>query len=382
MYPKVIQTLPQSMAMAEGLRTFCAMTPDMSSYQPIAASAFEVCAAAASTKTHTTEKIAVYVVDRTTLLINTMAPVPISPNMHQSLEAFEQKLDAIRRHIEQMPIRTGKKTKLILRYKIKQETRRLKAELESHLYDLLAMSSTPSLGPSRSDCALEVVALSTRAAGAICEAPVLNFLKPVVGIAALICDTVKSVKSNHDAAIDLAKHASITMRCIVERASAINGASANDGAALEVLKLTLEDIQLYLAFLGKRRRRLAPWIFANQDKDRFVQLNDALDKALAMFSATKTLSTAADVRAATGQIGVLLSTVQRMDSTLTMVHAKFAEATFPRPRAPKDHEGHPYPGCARADSSGFGPSATVLSSWNVQQQSALAKYIHPAGFFL
>ncbi|KAJ7126097.1 hypothetical protein C8R44DRAFT_119799 [Mycena epipterygia] len=145
--------------------------------------------------------------------------------------------------------------------------------------------SSTSSGISRSDCILELASLSTRTAGAICEAPVLNFLKPAVGIAELICDTAKSVKSNRDAALDLAKHASAVTRCIVERASATDGASiAKDGEALKILKLALEDVQSYLTFLRDRRRRVISWILANQYKERFAQLNGALDKALSMFS--------------------------------------------------------------------------------------------------
>ncbi|KAJ7485573.1 hypothetical protein FB451DRAFT_1554457 [Mycena latifolia] len=330
----------QSMANAEDLRKFCATTPGMNVYQPITASAVEVCTAADSIKTRKTDKLAAFIVDRTAVLINGMVNVPSSPELLQSLEGFKQKLDAIRRHIEQMPVQSGKKAKLLLGYKFKRETNRLKAELESHLCELLAMRNTcsPSSRASRSDSILELVSLSTRAAGAICEAPVLNFLKPVVGITALICDTAKCVESNHDAAADLAKRASAVTKCIVDRASAMDSPSAADNKdALEALKLALEDIQAYLAFLGKPRRRLAPWVFANQEKDRFVQLDSALDKALAMFSATEILRNSA-------QIGVLVSTMQLLHSdmhrTLAIIRthpAKVSDAAL----APESHEGQP-----------------------------------------
>ncbi|KAJ7126077.1 hypothetical protein C8R44DRAFT_119692 [Mycena epipterygia] len=284
----LLQALPHYTSTAKDLRTLCATTPGMNSYQPVAASAVEVCAAAKLVKTHKAEKLAAHVVDRTASLINGMVHVPLSQEIIQSLEIFEQKLDDIRRHIEQMPVRSGKKAKFLLGYKFKREGSRLKAELESHINALLATCGKPpaSSGISRSDCILELASLSTRAAGAICEAPVLNFLKPVVGIAALICDTAKSVKSNRDAALDLAKHASAVTKCIVERASSKDGTSiTKDGEALEALKLALEDVQsYYLTFLQNRRRRVTSWILANQDKDRFVGLNAALDKALAMFS--------------------------------------------------------------------------------------------------
>ncbi|KAJ7439342.1 hypothetical protein FB451DRAFT_149388 [Mycena latifolia] len=358
------QALSHPMAIAEDLRKFCATTPGMNSYQPIATSAVEVCTAAASVKARKAGRLAAYSVDRTELLISRMVNVPISSDILQSLEIFEQKLGAIRRHIEQMPVRSGKKAMLLVGYKFQRETRRLKAELENHLYALLAMSNTLSPSASRSECVLELVSLTTRAAGAICEAPVLNFLKPLVGIAALICDTAKCVKGNHDAAADLAKHASIVTKCIVDRASAAS-ATGNE-EALEALKLALEDIHLYLTFLGKPRRRLAPWVFAYKEKDRFIQLKGALDKALAMFSAAKILSTSEDVRAAAGQISVLVSAVERLDSDVNhtlkvstlpfnlkvdfesdcqIIHADLV--TFPAaavaPRSPG--------GCARPDSA-------------------------------
>ncbi|KAJ7485593.1 hypothetical protein FB451DRAFT_61034 [Mycena latifolia] len=327
------QALSQSLANAEDLRKFCATTPSMNVYQPIAASALEVCTAAASVKTRKTDKLAAYIVDRTAVLINGMVNVPSSPELLQSLEGFEQKLDAIRRHIEQMPGHSGKRAKLLLDYKLKRETNRLKAELESHLCELLAMGNTFSPSPrvSRSDSILELVSLATRAAGAICEAPVLNFLKPVVGVTALICDTAKCVKSNHDAAADLAKRASAVTKCIVDRLSAMDSPSAAANKdALEALKLALEDIQAYLAFLGRPRRRLAPWVLASQEKDRFVQLDSALDKALAMFSAAEIVGTAAGVRSNSAQIGVLVSTVQRLEfAIIQTIQRKFLKWRWP-----------------------------------------------------
>ncbi|KAJ6552125.1 hypothetical protein DFH09DRAFT_1167884 [Mycena vulgaris] len=118
----------------------------------------------------------------------------------------------------------------------------------------------------------------------------------------------------------------------------------SDGAALEELKLTLNEIQSYLILLAKPRRRLRPWIFANHEKDRFAQLNVALDKALAKFSATKILSTAEDVRATavdvraiTVDVGVLVASVERLErsdndvkGSLTIIHAKLDAASAPR----------------------------------------------------
>ncbi|KAJ7691725.1 hypothetical protein B0H17DRAFT_553424 [Mycena rosella] len=269
-----------------------------------------------------------------------MAHVPHSPDILKVLDVFEQKLDAMRRHVEQMPLRSGKKANFFSGNKFKRETKRLKAELENHLYALLANGSTVAPGASRSECVLELVTLGTCAAGAICEAPVLNFLKPVVGITALICETAKCVKSNRAAAVELADHASAVTTSIVNRASAMDGGTANRGDALGALKLALEDIQTYLTLLRKPRRRLAPWIFANQEKDRVVQLNKALDQALAMFSAANILSTAVDVRTTAGKIGILVSTVERLDTdvnrALTILHTKLSEVdSFPKGPNPR-----------------------------------------------
>ncbi|KAJ7135756.1 hypothetical protein C8R44DRAFT_768964 [Mycena epipterygia] len=294
----------------------------MNAYQPSAASAVEVCAAAALVKRKEAGKVAGYVVGRTTVLVNGMVGVPLSEEILQSLEIFEQKLDAMRRYIEQIPAGSGKKAKILGGYKFKRETSRLKKELESQMNAVLAHSGKPSKSPGipRSDCILELASLSTRAAGAICEAPVLNFLKPAVGISELICDTAKSVKSNRDAATELAKHASAVTKCIVERVSPKDG--TNDGEALKALKLTLDDVQSYLAVLRKPRRRVTSWLLANQEKDRFVRLNGALDKALATFSSTTILSTAEGVRANTHTLSTLVSTVGNVNHALTVMHGE------------------------------------------------------------
>ncbi|KAJ6552122.1 hypothetical protein DFH09DRAFT_1319509 [Mycena vulgaris] len=156
--------------------------------------------------------------------------------------------------------------------------------------------------------------------------PGMNVYQPIAASAVGVCSAAAlTVKSNRAAAVELAAHARTVTKCIVDRASAMP--ANNDAAALEALRLTLNEIQSYLILFAKPRRRLRPWIFANHQKDRFAQLNAALDKALAMFSATKILSTAedvhatavdvrattVDVRATTVDVGVLVSTVERLD---------------------------------------------------------------------
>ncbi|KAJ7764435.1 hypothetical protein B0H14DRAFT_371022 [Mycena olivaceomarginata] len=186
-----------------------------------------------------------------------------------------------------MPKRSENKVKLLMGHVFDRETQRLKSELKRISKALLKSTVDNSSmvdGISRGECILELVSLSIDAAGVVCDAPVLNFLKPIVGIAAMICDTAKSVKSNHEAALGLAKHSSVVTKCLVDYAATHDVSAASNDEALVVLKSALGDIQSYFAALQKPRHRLASWIIVNHEKDRTVQLNRALDEALALFT--------------------------------------------------------------------------------------------------
>ncbi|KAF7343342.1 hypothetical protein MVEN_01766500 [Mycena venus] len=173
---------------------------------------------------------------------------------------------------------TSKKSKLLPAYKSKREASRLKAEPKATLYTL----SPKSLGISRGDCILEVISMSTHVASTVCELPALSDIKPVIGITTLICDTVKCVKSNREAARDLAAHARNVTECIVDRAIKDGASTVYDAEALKALKLALDDIHSYLLVLKTHRERVASWVLANQQKDRFGRLTAALDRAHAL----------------------------------------------------------------------------------------------------
>ncbi|KAJ7691706.1 hypothetical protein B0H17DRAFT_553124 [Mycena rosella] len=203
MHPRIMpQTLPQSMASAENLRTFCVTTPDMNAYQPIAASAVEVCAAAACTKARKADKLAAFGVDCTALLIKSTAHVPLSRDILKGLEIFEQQLDAMRRHIEQMP---GKKANFLLGNKFKRENKRLKAELENQLYALLAAVAQCSRRVAQRMCS------GTRFPGHPCSGRHLRGACPQFPEARGRHYSVdmrygEVCQSNRDAAAELAKH--------------------------------------------------------------------------------------------------------------------------------------------------------------------------------
>ncbi|KAJ7176261.1 hypothetical protein C8R43DRAFT_1197896 [Mycena crocata] len=165
--------LAQRTFTAEAIRTLCEQNSEMNLYQPIAASAAEVCVAAKLDQRNATASLAVYAVDQVALLIS---PGAIS-------EAFACPAPG--------------------------------AGLIRKLGATDRTSTTRISSPT--DNLVEIASVGIRVAGAICEAPGLNYLKPVVGIVSLICDTAKSVKSNREAATQLARHASDATSCVVDR---------------------------------------------------------------------------------------------------------------------------------------------------------------------
>ncbi|KAJ7245283.1 hypothetical protein C8J57DRAFT_1725310 [Mycena rebaudengoi] len=221
-----------------------------------------------------------------------VAPVP--PEFLVLLEVYERILDNIRRHIENAQISTNKRGNLFSRH---ISSSRLKNELKSQLKTILH-GGQPAL-PTRRENAVEILSVSLRASTAICEAPPLNFLKPIVGIAVLVCETAETVKSNRDAAEELAKLAINVTNCVVERASKNGIVPGTNEDDLNILKGPLEDVHSYLIFLNKRRRAVS-WLLATQEKDRVVRLNAGLDRALSLFT-----------------LDVLASTVKQLDGEMS-----------------------------------------------------------------
>ncbi|KAF7336805.1 hypothetical protein MVEN_02116300 [Mycena venus] len=292
-------SLHESTKRAEDLRTWCSMTPDMNTFRPIAASALDVCRAAADLSgNREAERLAARVVGETEKLINRTATLPLSPNVGQNVQLFATKLSEIRQFVEQMPRRSKIKAKLIMGHIFNTKTRRLKAELKglSHAFLEDAGVSSGNSDSPRGECILELATLGVRAASAICDVPGLNFLKPAVGLAGIICETAKSAKSDCEAARELAKHSSTVTKSIVDCASKMDVSSMNSGEAPVALKSALEDVQTYLNALRKPSRRMTSWILANQEKERIAELTRALDKALALFTATNTVNVYAEVR--------------------------------------------------------------------------------------
>ncbi|KAJ7512600.1 hypothetical protein B0H11DRAFT_2213181 [Mycena galericulata] len=324
--------LLQSKANAEAVATLCATTPGMNALQPIAASAVEICTAAQNLplgrKQTGWHQLSGDVVNQTEFLINKIAQVPLSPEICQALAIYEEKLDAIRRHVEKTLVLPRNKTKFLSSLRFKRETRRMKADLKSHMRVIVAICDGKSYeAKGDSEDILEYVSVGARAVGAICDVPVLNVMKPVVGVATLICDTAKCVRSNREAALDISARARTVTRSVVERA-AMDGAAVPDPEALDALKLALEDIQSYLTALKKPRNRFSSWFLANQEKEQFAKLDGALDKAVAAYLSWVQAMQA--LRAA-HTTATLVTTVERFDTTLTVIQADLGRLSIETP---------------------------------------------------
>ncbi|KAJ7256324.1 hypothetical protein C8J57DRAFT_1721502 [Mycena rebaudengoi] len=310
--------LDEASATARQWCTICQTSPRMSVYQPIAVSALEICVAVGSSMDTKLMKLALYAVDETALLLNSSQVGPVPPEFLALLEAYERILDDIRRHIENAQISTNKRGNLFSRH---MSSSRLKNELKNQLKTMLHGGQLAL--PTSRENTVEILSVSLRASAAICEAPPLNFLKPIVGLAALICETAKTAKSNRDAAEELAKCAINVTNCVVERASKTEIFLDANEDALNGLKRILEDVHSYLIFLNKRRRAMS-WMLATQEKDRVAQLNAGLDRALSLFTTTCVLSSNEClqssnelVRSNTIQLDLLASTVKKLDGEMS-----------------------------------------------------------------
>ncbi|KAJ7764436.1 hypothetical protein B0H14DRAFT_2971663, partial [Mycena olivaceomarginata] len=354
----MLRNLGESMSTAEGLSTWCSTTPYMNAFQPIAASVVEVCRAADLVRVLTTSYplhpslltsdnkvgtkkariLAAHAVTKTEKAINRMAPLPLSPEVVQKLAVLERKLDEIRRSIEKMPARSNNGAKRLMSHLFDREYQRLKTELKRSSKALLESTNDTATdgGISHADGILELASLSIRVATAICEAPALNFLIPAVGIAGVIYDTARSMKSNREAALELAKHSSTVTKCIVDHAARADLSAASNDEALVALNSALEKIRLYLADLQRPRHRIAFFIMANQEKDRTMQLNRGLDKVLMLFTSATVLSTRAEVHSYRHQITTLVRLDSDMKQTLTIMHAGLADITKRENDKPKN----------------------------------------------
>ncbi|KAJ7822421.1 hypothetical protein B0H13DRAFT_2376684 [Mycena leptocephala] len=310
-----ILKLAEATATAEKLRAWCQNTPNMNVYQPLATSAVELCLAATPNTRKKASSLAVHAVKRTAVLIKNGADVPRSHEFLQGLERFETALDMIRRHVESIPEQGTKPRKISFSaLTFFRESTRLKAELDRNYKTVLEMSKKPTMpsSTSRNECILEVVTLGARAAGAICDIPGVNLIKPVLGM---------TVLGNRKAALALADHAQNVTHLILNRAAALDG------------DITLRMVIPWHHCVGlqNRRWRIAAWILAGNDKNRFAELTSALDKALAVFSSSEIMDAKAELRRHNAEtftiVGATAHRVNDVERSMTLVRRDLAALT-------------------------------------------------------
>ncbi|KAJ7704147.1 hypothetical protein B0H14DRAFT_3029048 [Mycena olivaceomarginata] len=274
---------------AEVLCAFCEATPAKKAYQPSASAACKICVLArpdpqrrlSFLATRSVSSLAAHAVKKTdAAIMNGQEHLPSSEVVH-ALHTFERTLDMIIHHIQ--PITghaTGSPRPRFSSFHFLRESAHLKAELNRAYEHLLQSSKQSAIAAAfivPNDGALEVATLTTQAVGIVCEFPILNVLKPVALMAALICDRARTAQSNHKAALLLAVHSTFPST------TSTRGEHAEDENSMRPLRLVLGEIQAFLEHLQKRRRPIAGWIFAKRDEDRFKDLNDRLDRLLIMF---------------------------------------------------------------------------------------------------
>ncbi|KAJ7192604.1 hypothetical protein GGX14DRAFT_546472 [Mycena pura] len=301
------KTLVKALARAQDMRKHCETTPHLSLYQPATASAAEVC----KLRGRNTASLAGYAVKKTAGLIDIGAEQPHSGEVYKGLLEFERALDMMRARLDfeatldQQRVKFWKGLDVARFYR---DCSRLKAAVGRSYENLLEILKNPTEGssPSKSECALEVANVGILAASAICDAPVLNFLKPALGTVALICETAKTVQGNRQSAAELANYArNVTAHVVDLTAPGCENAMAP-------LCSALEETQVFLHSLRKRRR-VASWMLARWENDRFTQLNSALDRALYVFSTSEVVRMAAIFQDNAKQLTTVVETVHCLE---------------------------------------------------------------------
>ncbi|KAF7377623.1 hypothetical protein MSAN_00185100 [Mycena sanguinolenta] len=185
----------------------------------------------------------------------------------------------------------------------------------------VAVETFEVLAASRKEYILEIATIGTRAASAMCDipAPGLGFLKRIMVMAVLICEIAKTVNGNREVALALALHAQDVTNSVVERANK----SLHEPDSVASLRLTLEEIQAFLKLL-QSRKRLGSWIFAAKDKDRFTELNNALDRALAVFTSSQGIKLTSTIRHNTQELTTLVATIHRVEDDVKGISLFFS----------------------------------------------------------
>ncbi|KAJ7728247.1 hypothetical protein B0H16DRAFT_1697516 [Mycena metata] len=296
---------------AKTLRMTCKLTPSKRVYLPLTAVLVKICRVATPESRREAAELLMFAVKMTESLLENGVDPQLPSQFPEGLVKFESALVAIHRHIESIPNTSTKARKLsALAFRIKSP--RLRAELIRTHKTLMKNSGKLNSFAPRGECILEVASVGIRLAGAVVELPVVNLLKPLVVIAASICETAKVVNGNREAAIALAAHVQNVTDSVVERAT------AGDENSLAVLRRVLDQIQKSLDVLKCRRGGVVSFVLARKDKERFTTLHLALDRALQVFTSSQTVKTIEIVHANTEELAMVKATVTSVERIVTL----------------------------------------------------------------
>ncbi|KAJ7038398.1 hypothetical protein C8F04DRAFT_1089027, partial [Mycena alexandri] len=322
-----------AMDSAKILHAMCETTPNKAVYLPLTTLLVQICVAGTPESRKKASSLMLHVVELTEGVVKDGVDLLLPPKVLEGLDKLERILAEILRHIESIPEQRNKLDTLNLSVgKLHLQSAYLRRKLDRAHRALTSASRLSSA--SRNECILEFATITTRAAGAICELPVLNLLKPVVGMVALICDTAKVVNSNRDAALELAKHAENVTNSVVGHATTKVG----DEKSLLPLRRALEEIQQFLNVLKTRRWGVTSFALAGKDKERFATLNAALDRALEVLTSRQTIAILEIARANTNELAAVKAAMhlrgdevkRRILQTLPQLPFHFAHVTLDR----------------------------------------------------
>ncbi|KAG8896636.1 hypothetical protein FRB99_008788, partial [Tulasnella sp. 403] len=149
-------------------------------------------------------------------------------------------------------------------------------------------------------CLTEALTLASRIAEKLCDVPALSMLKPVAGLAVLICEQVALMKQNKEMGIDIAVRVATILEVLAEKvADDMEQALSlrDDVARLESFTKprTLRQILAGLEKLAKRRRLIWRLFLAQANRESLSRLDASLSEAISLFGVASQITIAKSV---------------------------------------------------------------------------------------
>ncbi|KAG8896668.1 hypothetical protein FRB99_008767, partial [Tulasnella sp. 403] len=127
----------------------------------------------------------------------------------------------------------------------------------------------------------EVATLASRIAEKVCDVPALSVLKPVAGLAVLICEQVSLMRQNKEKGIEIAVRVATLLQVLAENmADDMEQGFSDDVAHLES---TLQQIMTGLKRLTKHRQAVWQLLLAQANRESLSRLDASLSDAISLF---------------------------------------------------------------------------------------------------